>query len=77
MTNAIEDQIKRAQAAVRGGFITREELGREAGIRPTTIRHMLDDDWNPTRKTLTAIVAVLDRLGVPSPLDRRRVAAVA
>jgi predicted transcriptional regulator len=61
--NAIEEQVKRAQAAVYLGVITREELARRAGLRSTTIATMLDAEWNPTRNTLSKIVEVLDAIG--------------
>ena len=69
----IDDQIRRAQAAVRGEVISREELAREAGIRSTTIATMLEEDWNPTRRTLSAIVEVLDRIGFFCPASGRSV----
>lgn len=65
--NIIEGQVKRAQAAVLLGVITREELARQAGLRSTTIATMLADEWNPTRRTLGAIVEVLDRIGFFCP----------
>ena len=61
--NIIEEQVKRAQAAVYLGVITREELARKAGLRSTTIATMLDAEWNPTRNTLAKIVEVLDAIG--------------
>lgn len=67
MSNAIDEQIRRAQAAVRGEVISREELARQAGIRSTTIATMLDPAWNPTRRTMAAIVEVLDRIGFFCP----------
>lgn len=63
MKNAIEMQIRRAQQAVETGAITREELARRAGLRSTTLTPMLDPEWNPTRRTLSAIVNVLDDIG--------------
>jgi len=72
MANTIIDaQIRRAQAAVKGEVISREELAREAGLRSTTIATMLDADWNPTRRTLSAIVEVLDRIGFFCPNNDR------
>ena len=70
--NDITRQIKRAQAAVRGGVISREDLARQAGIRSTTISHMLDTDWNPTARTLGAIAGVLDRIGFFCPAPEPR-----
>lgn len=61
--NAIDMQVKRAQEAVASGAITREELARRAGLRSTTITNMLDANWNPMRRTLSAIVEVLDAMG--------------
>lgn len=61
--NAIEHEIERAQEAVRSHAITRKELARQAGLTATTLTGMLDDDWNPTRATLSAIVGVLDSIG--------------
>lgn len=62
----VEQQIRRAQKAVADGVVTRGELARMAGLRSTTIRHMLDPSWNPTAKTLTALEAALDKLGFTS-----------
>ena len=60
--NAIEQQVSRAQAAITSGAITQEELARRAGLRGSTLTGMLDEEWNPTRRTLSAIVEVLDRI---------------
>lgn len=65
--NVIEEQVKRAQAAVYLQVISREELARRAGIRSTTIATMLDAEWNPTRNTLSKIVEVLDAIGFFCP----------
>mgnify|MGYP001559345150 CR=1 FL=1 len=73
--NEIDEQVRRAQAAVRGEVILREELARQAGLPSTTLAKMLDADWNPTRKTLSAVVGVLDEIGFfcPTPAKRGRV----
>lgn len=70
--NAIEQQVRRLRDAVLSGAISREELARRAGLRSTTIATMLDDDWNPMRRTLSALVDVLDSLKIPAPPARRR-----
>lgn len=70
--NAIEQQVRRLRDAVISGAITREELARRAGLRSTTIATMLDDDWNPVRRTLSALVDVLDSLKIPASPARRR-----
>ena len=69
--NAIDHEIRRAQAAVQRGVITRYELARQAKVRQSTLERMLEPDWNPTRKTLSAIVIVLDRIGFFSPNNDR------
>lgn len=69
--NVIEKQIQRAQLAVSSGAISREELARRAGLRSTTITSMLEPDWNPMRRTLSAIIDVLDAMDEP-PSRRRK-----
>ena len=61
--NSIDEQIRRAQAAVSNHAITRKELAFRAGLRPSTLTGMLLPTWNPTRATLSAIVDVLDGIG--------------
>lgn len=66
----IDEQARRCQDAVALGVISKEALARKAGLRPTTLQLMMESDWNPTRKTLSALVGVLDEMGfvVPSRL---------
>jgi len=67
----IDEQARRCQDAVALGVITKEALARAAGLRPTTLQLMLDEDWNPTRKTLSALVGVLDDMGFVVPARLR------
>ena len=60
--NSIEQQVLRAQIAITSGIITQEELARRAGLRGSTLTGMLDESWNPTRRTLSSVVDVLDRI---------------
>lgn len=60
--NAIEKEVLRAQLAVEGGRITKEELARKAGLRGSTLTGMLSPDWNPTRTTISRVIDVLNRI---------------
>jgi len=38
---------------------SKNRLASEAGIQDTVLRSMDEDDWNPTRKTLDRLLAVI------------------
>lgn len=48
----IQASILRIRAFVRDGGLTLSGVARRAGLRESTIRHVNDDGWNPTRETL-------------------------
>ena len=60
--NAIEKEVLRAQLAVEGGRISKEELARKAGLRGSTLTGMLSPNWNPTRTTISRVIDVLNRI---------------
>lgn len=60
--NLIEKEVLRAQLAVEGGRITKEELARKAGLRGSTLTGMLSPNWNPTRTTISRVIDVLNRI---------------
>lgn len=64
MPTVIDEQVRRLQDALALGAINKEALARRAGIRKSTLTGMSDPDWNPTRRTLSALVQVLDDLGI-------------
>ncbi|MFD2232789.1 helix-turn-helix domain-containing protein [Phaeospirillum tilakii] len=55
----------RAFAAQPGWTKTR--LAREAGLHDTRLRHMDDDGWNPTRRTIEALESVIPPDWQPGP----------
>tara|TARA_R110000868_G_scaffold109725_2_gene297991 strand:- start:368 stop:652 length:285 start_codon:yes stop_codon:yes gene_type:complete len=61
--DAITKEIRRTQQAIRDGHVSQRELARLAGIRDTTLVGCLDDGWNPTARTLTALSSALDQIG--------------
>lgn len=61
--DAITKEVRRVQHAIRDGHVSQRELARLAGIRDTTLVGCLDDAWNPTAKTLTALSSALDQIG--------------
>lgn len=60
--DAVTKEIRRVQAAIRGGDVTRRALARRAKIRDTVLIKVLEPDWNPTAETLSALSRALDSL---------------
>lgn len=60
MEGASPAEVRRLFAA---SGLTKKDLAERAGLHPNTLRHMDDDDWSPTWKTLSAL---RDAMATPS-----------
>ena len=60
MTICLDSAIKRIKVyafAVAG--LNKRQLSLNAGLKPGTIRHIHDENWNPTLTTLKALESII------------------
>jgi len=71
----IDKIIARIRDPIVTGRLSKRELARRAGLRDTVLIGMEATDWNPSRRTLDALLRALPRRPLGNGANQRSIAA--